>query len=90
MDARTKNALPVAPCSIIGNPHSSMCLCGCRRVQGRVGRLVQDSDTAALADFGIAFYSFPKEWPFSEETVCFSINDAGREFLGLSDARVAA
>lgn len=83
-------ARPAAPSAIAGSAHHSSCRCGCKRSQGRVGRLIEDRDTAPLADLGLAIYCFPPEMSRSEETICFPINDAGREFLGLSGARAAA
>jgi hypothetical protein len=74
----------------IGRPHRDGCLCGCERVVGLRGEIVQDSDTPKLAKFGLVYVRFmvpQTNGGARERVVCYSRLDladpAAREAGGL-------
>lgn len=46
------------PTRFVGRRHSGDCTCGCHRVVGLQGEIVQDSDTSRLAEIGLVYAVF--------------------------------
>jgi hypothetical protein len=68
--------------TVIGMRHTREdgreCFCGCQFVEGVVGEVVQDSDTAALASLGLFCARFHTEYS-GEQTVCYDLNEEDEE-----------